>query len=253
MEIGVYGLGRFGFFWSSLLARHFEVKAFSRNRTRRIPRGVKRVSENELIELPVLFLCVAISAVEEVVRRIAGGVKPGALIMDTCSVKAYPAAVMEKHLPSHAEILATHPMFGPDSAHAGLSGLPMILCPIRISEHRFDEWKTFFSSQGLRVLTMSPDRHDYTAAFTQGITHYVGRVLSDLGIDESDMATLGYRKLLEIKEQTCNDSWQLFLDLQRYNPYTEEMRNRLHRSVETILSKLGAYPESYRKKREKGD
>ena len=42
---------------------------------------------------------------------------------------------------------------------------------------------------------------------------------------------MGYNKLLEIVEQTCNDPWQLFLDLQRYNPHTREMRARLEKSL----------------------
>ncbi len=65
---------------------------------------------------------------------------------------------------------------------------------------------------------MTPDEHDREAAFTQGVAHYIGRVLSDLGIQRSPIGTVGYNKLLEIVEQTCNDPWQLFLDLQRYNP-----------------------------------
>ncbi len=85
---------------------------------------------------------------------------------------------------------------------------------------------------------MTPRQHDREAAFTQGITHFVGRVLDDLNLEESSMATLGYRKLLEIREQTCNDPWQLFLDLQRLNPYTEEMRQSLGRSLMRILEQL---------------
>jgi prephenate dehydrogenase len=85
---------------------------------------------------------------------------------------------------------------------------------------------------------MSPQEHDRKAAYTQGITHYVGRVLADLDLEPSPISTLGYHKLLEIREQTCNDPWQLFLDLQRFNPYTKEMRERLHRSLDRMLKQL---------------
>ena len=126
-------------------------------------------------------------------------------------------------------------MFGPDSAAGGLAGLPMILCPERIGEERLaGQWRGFFAGLGLRVLTMSPGEHDRQAARTQGLTHYLGRVLAGLELEESPIGTLGYRKLLEIIEQTCHDSWQLFLDLQRYNPYTRGMRERLSRSLAAI-------------------
>jgi prephenate dehydrogenase len=129
-------------------------------------------------------------------------------------------------------------MFGPDSARDGFDGLPIVLCPVRIKEERLSRWKSFFRELGLKVMIMTPQQHDREAAFTQGITHFVGRVLADLDLETSNMATLGYRKLLEIREQTCNDPWQLFLDLQRYNPYTEEMRQKLNRSLMRILEQL---------------
>ena len=238
MKVGVYGLGRFGYFWARELAQHFSVTAYSRSSGRQTPEGVQRVSENELLQSSVLFICTAISAFEEVICKISEKLSPGTLLIDTCSVKSHPVAVMERNVPEGVEILATHPMFGPDSARDGFDGLPMVMCPVRIEEKRLAKWKSFFQSLGLRILIMTPQQHDREAAFTQGITHFVGRVLADLNLEESNMATLGYRKLLEIREQTCNDPWQLFLDLQRLNPYTEEMRQSLSRSLMRILDQL---------------
>jgi hypothetical protein len=54
----------------------------------------------------------------------------------------------------------------------------------------------------------------------------------------SMIGSVGYQKLLESIEQTCNDSWQLFLDLQRFNPYTREMRRRLEDSLARIRARL---------------
>jgi prephenate dehydrogenase len=235
MTIGVYGLGRFGFFWSELLSRSVPVCAYSRSPERRTPPGVRRVGEDELLSQPVIILCVAISSMEDVLGRIHGRLSPGALVMDTCSVKTHPVGLMERMLPASAAILGTHPMFGPDSAREGVAGLSMILCPVRMAVHELERWREFFSTMGLAVSVMSPDEHDREAAFTQGIAHYIGRVLADLGVRQSRIGTVGYNKLLEIVEQTCNDPWQLFLDLQRYNPHTREMRVRLEKSLRSIM------------------
>ena len=135
-------------------------------------------------------------------------------------------------------MLGTHPMFGPDSAKGGVQGLPLIMCPARITAKETEQWRAFFSSLGLSVSIMSPDDHDREAAFTQGVAHYVGRVLSDFGVRRSPVGTVGFNKLLEIVEQTCNDPWQLFLDLQRYNPYTKEMRARLSNSLASVMSAI---------------
>jgi prephenate dehydrogenase len=235
MEIGVYGLGRFGVFYAALLSRLGTVRAWSRSIHHQPPAGVSRVSEEaELCQQPVVVLCVAISALQEVLQRIAPLLAPGTLVMDTCSVKAWPAKWMQELLPPGIHILATHPMFGPDSARDGVAGLPMILSPVRCPVEIVDRWSGLFAGLGLNVQQMDPDEHDREAAFTQGLTHYLGRVLSELRLRPSPIASLGYRKLLEIIEQTCNDSWQLFFDLQRNNPYTRQMRLELTRSLEQV-------------------
>jgi prephenate dehydrogenase len=52
------------------------------------------------------------------------------------------------------------------------------------------------------------------------------------------MDTVGTKKLLEIKEHTCNDSWQLFSNLQQYNPYTPDMRKKFTQALEEVVNKL---------------
>jgi prephenate dehydrogenase len=239
MRIGVYGLGRFGAFWAGCLAERHEVLGYSRSAERKAPDAVKRVGEVEVLACDAVFLCVAISAVEEVVSSIAGKVKPGTTIFDTCSVKVHPVSVMNKLLPEGTNIIGTHPMFGPDSGKDGIAGLPFVFCPVRGSVENTDFWLNEFEMMGLKVLPLSPDEHDREAAYTQGITHFMGRVLNDLELKPSAIATMGYDKLLEIIEQTCNDPYQLFVDLQRFNPYTEQMHGHLRSSLLKVQEQLG--------------
>jgi prephenate dehydrogenase len=238
MVVGVYGLGRFGSFWAKQLVSRFTVVGWSRDPERPTPPGVSRVSEDEVLGADVLVLCVAISAIESVLKKIAGRLRPGSLVMDTCSVKVHPSTAMMRLLPPDVEILATHPMFGPDSGKDGLKGLPFVFCPLRISGERADYWRSEFSSMGLRVVEMTPDEHDREAAYSQGITHFIGRVLGELKLNESSIGTTGYRDLLDIVHQTCNDPWRLFVDLQQFNPYTIPMREDLHKAINTMLRKF---------------
>jgi len=238
MQIGVYGLGRFGSFFARLLSGKAEVKAYSRNPDRPAPAGVRRVGEEELLAMPAVCLCVDIGAMPEVLARISPRLAPGTLVLDTCSVKELPVRWMRELLPPEVGILATHPMFGPDSGAGGVEGLPMILWPARLEEPRCREWEAFFASYGLEVHRLAPEEHDRQAAFTQGLTHYLGRVLAELHLEPSATGSLGYRRLLGIVEQTCNDTWRLFLDLQRFNPHTPAMRRALDRALEALKAKL---------------
>lgn len=238
MLIGVYGLGRFGAFWAAQLAVHFPVVAWSRDSSRPVPDGVTRVEEAEVLAADVLVLCVAISAMEEVLRHIAPRIGAGTLVMDTCSVKVHPARLMERLLPESNPILATHPMFGPDSGRNGLEGLPLVFSPVRLSVDSTDFWRRNFKAMGLKVVEMTPEQHDREASYTQGITHFIGRVLGELELKPSEIATAGYSDLLDIVRQTCNDPWRLFIDLQKYNPYTGAMRRDLHDAITMMLDKF---------------
>jgi prephenate dehydrogenase len=238
MVVGVYGLGRFGSFWACHLASRFPVVGWSRSINRPTPEGVRRVSEDEVLRSDVVVLCVAISSMESVLQRISGRLRPGSLVMDTCSVKVHPSAAMVRLLPENVKVLATHPMFGPDSGRNGLEGLPLVFCPMRIDEAQSDFWRDQFTSMGLKVVRMTPEEHDREAAYSQGITHFIGRVLGELRLNQSDIGTAGYRDLLDIVRQTCNDPWELFVDLQKYNPYTAFMRRDLHLAINTMLERF---------------
>lgn len=238
MEAAVYGLGRFGTFWAECLYRAgADVIAYSRSE-HELPEGVRRAGEDEVLNAHVLFFCVAISSFEDVLKRVGGRIGKDTIVMDTCSVKILPSKWMKENIPSDRTIIATHPMFGPDSGRNGIKGLPLAMCPVSPKERAYDEMKAFFSSMGLDVLEMSAEEHDEEAAYSQGVTHFVGRTLDQMGMKPTPIATQGYRNLMTIVEQTCNDPLQLFYDLQRFNPYAKEMRLSLQVAVEKVLNAL---------------
>ncbi|MDA3810283.1 MAG: prephenate dehydrogenase/arogenate dehydrogenase family protein [Spirochaetaceae bacterium] len=236
MVIGIYGLGRFGSFWASTLSSIAKVKAYSRNSP--APEGVQAVTVDELCNCDILFLCNSISSVEEVCKNLGGKLKKGIIVADTCSVKVYPMAKMLEYLPDYVQIIGTHPMFGPDSGRNGVSGLPVAVCPGRIEKENLDMILSLFAKLGLRIEQLTAEEHDHEVAYSQGITHFIGRTLDLLKLKPSRISTTGYEDLLDIVQQTCNDHWQLFVDLQKFNPYTEEMRKKLHSSIEDMLLKL---------------
>ena len=239
MDVGIYGLGRFGSFWAGCLAKAgCSVIAYSRHE-HPLPEGVRKADEEEVLTAPVLFFCVAISSFENVLKRVGKLIGKDTVVMDTCSVKILPSRWMKDNISSEHTIIATHPMFGPDSGAAGIKGLPLVMCPISpADDERYLRMKGLFLSMGLDVLEMSAEKHDEEAAYSQGVTHFVGRTLSAMGMKPTPIATQGYRSLMTIVEQTCNDPIQLFYDLQRFNPYAKEMRLSLQVAVEKVLNAL---------------
>lgn len=237
MRIGIYGLGRFGSFFAKCFEQHnHEVVAYSINSKAPIE-NVAFVTEDEVLSSDVLIFCVAISSFEKLLKRVGNRIKKPTIVLDTCSVKTYPVKWMLDNIKG-TTIVPTHPMFGPDSGKNGVKGLPMVLCPLDIENEDYKKMKREFEGWGLVVREMSAREHDKQAAYSQGVTHFVGRMLERLEMKPTEIATVGYKNLMTIVEQTCNDPLKLFYDLQRFNPYAKEMRLKIQVAIEGILNAL---------------
>jgi prephenate dehydrogenase len=144
---------------------------------------------------------------------------------------------MENNLSENIGIIATHPMFGPDSFISN-NRLKMMMNNTRDAHDQFNFWRQFFKDQGIDVMEMSPDQHDRMAAKTQGVTHFLGRMLKEYGIRKTTIDTQGFRDLLDLVDQTCNDTWELYTDLQLYNPYTDDMIDKLKLATASLDNRL---------------
>ncbi len=230
MTVGVVGLGRFGRLWARILQSQLPVLAWSRSGTR--VAGIQQAALSEVCRCNTVFLCTAIGATPDVAARITPLLAPGTVVADTSSVKVWPMGQLERLLPPDQAFFGTHPMFGPDSW--GRGERPTIaLCPGRGDSHARAEWAARFAELGMEVLPLSAEEHDRQAASSQGITHFIGRMLDAVDARPSPLATHGYRRLLDVREQTCNDTDRLFHDLLRYNPYARQ-------SVDALLSAASA-------------
>ena len=163
-NVGILGLGRFGKFWATVLSHSHTVYGFNRS----VPAepNCTLVSLEELCKFPVIFICVPMRTVPEMLKKIAPLLAPDTLVVDTCSVKMEPVRWMKELLPESVNILATHPMFGPESAKEGLTGLPLMMHPVRMPQNQYDEWSHFFRSLGIMVVEMTPEEHDRQAALS---------------------------------------------------------------------------------------
>jgi len=238
--VSVYGYGRFGKIWADILAKNFHVKVFSRSgiKTDEVGPGIEITDEKGIFNCEALFFCVAISSFEEVLKKSISSFKKETVFFDTCSVKVFPVSWMTQYLPRGSRIIATHPMFGPDSYLQTARKLPIVIWYVSADTGTLKEWVDYFTSKSFQVELMTPEKHDEMTACSQGITHYVGRVLADLDLHPTRIDTLGYKMILEVMQQTCHDSRQLFLDLQDFNPYTKKMRENLSESITRVNSLL---------------
>ncbi len=235
--IGLIGYGRFGRLCVRHLSADFEVVVYTRDESKAeeiADAGGRLVSLKKACRRKIVILCVPISAMQATLKQIAPLLAADTTVVDVCSVKIYPTRWMQALLPAHVEILATHPMFGPDSAVTSLKGHKMVLCPERIDPKRYLKIKAWLEEQGLIIIETSPDQHDRQIAVSLAMTHFIGRTMAEFGAFPLDIDTEGYKRLLHILEVVNNDTWQLFEDMNHYNPYAKDKRAAFMRAMEKI-------------------
>ena len=229
-RVSIIGFGRFGAMLHSLLSKGFEVDVFDKNSIDNS--DVNEVSLEDALGNETIFIAVPIRDFENLVKDITKKISSGKTVIDVCSVKVFPKKVMLDNLSNETDIIATHPLFGPDSLKD--SGSVMTMESVRNTFGRYDFWKNYFESQNILIEEITAEEHDMMAARSQGLTHFVGRVIDDFGTNQTRIDTEGYKALHKLVNQTCNDTWELFEDIQNFNPFTEKMISELNESFEKI-------------------
>ncbi|MFN3583355.1 prephenate dehydrogenase/arogenate dehydrogenase family protein [Phenylobacterium sp.] len=239
-SLGLIGFGQFGQLAAGVLKDHFDVLVADRapgaaEKARAL--GVGFGSVEEAASREIVVVAVPVVAMREVFAAMAPHLKSGALVVDVGSVKVLPAQWMTELLPAHVEIVATHPLFGPQSvARDGLPGLRFVVCPVR--GDRFEKVAAFGRSLGLAVTVTTPEEHDREMAYVQALTHLIGRSLVNLGIPDERLATQSYQHLLELCGLIGADTFELFKAIQTQNPYAPEVVDAFVREARSLLDQV---------------
>ena len=112
-KVSIIGFGRFGAMLHASLSKGFVVDVYDKNSIDNSE--INEVSLEKALKNDTIFVAVPIRDFEDLIIDISGKIKSGKTIVDVCSVKVFPKKVMLDNLPVETDIIATHPLFGPDS------------------------------------------------------------------------------------------------------------------------------------------
>lgn len=227
-SLGIVGFGAFGQLAARHLGPHFEISAYDPLpdlTTVAEQLGVRLSSLHAVSQADVILIAAPVPSFEEIVGEIAVSCRHNALIVDVGSVKVIPAEIMRRLLPNHVDIVATHPLFGPQSATNGIEGLKIAICPIRGRRHL--RLAAFLrKSLDLTVIMTTPELHDQEAAVVQGLTHLIAKVLLKMGPLPTRMTTKSFDLLAEAISMVQHDAPEVFEAIEKANPYAETVRRR---------------------------
>jgi len=174
-----------------------------------------------------ILICVSISAFEEIVKKISPAVRDGQIVMDICSIKAFPVETMHKHLKGSL-ILGTHPVFGPGSTT--IENKTFVLTPTNSQEEAFAaDFKKWLETKKARVFVMPPQKHDQLMSVVLGLPHFLGLVACDTLLEQADysetkdVAGTTYRMLFTLAEVAALENPELFASLQLSLPELEKI------------------------------
>ncbi|KAI5679621.1 hypothetical protein M9H77_00848 [Catharanthus roseus] len=250
LKIAILGFGNFGQFLAKAFIRQgHSVLAHSRSNYASVAQslGVSfYLDPHDLCEQhpDVILLATSIISTESVLKSLPlQRLKRSTLFVDVLSVKEFPKNIFLQNLPTHFDILCTHPMFGPESGKDSWNRLPFVYDKVRIGagearESRVDKFLSIFEKEGCRMVEMSCSEHDKYAAGSQFITHTMGRVLEKLQLETTPINTKGYETLLDLVENTASDSFDLYYGLFMYNKNAMEQLERLDLAFESLKKEL---------------
>lgn len=242
-KVLIIGYGRMGKLITKILLRKTSARISVLSRNKRATNEKRLCFLNNWQNLPgfdLIIPCVPISAFESCVKQITANIAAPGICLDVNSVKVYPVRVMEKNLPVYIKIIASHPLFGPDSykINRGLKNLKFVLYNINAPKKDYRSLKLFFKSLGLKIIEISPEKHDWHMTNSLGFSYLIGKINSIFGIKKTPLDTYDFNLLIGHARIVNSDSDQLFLDMQKYNPYAKKSRDRFLKICNQLIAKL---------------
>ena len=237
--LGLIGLGAFGRLTAETLRSRFDILAYDAADRSADARalGIGWGALAEAASREIVIVAVPVRVMRDTFEAIAPHVQPGALVCDVGSVKILPAKWMLEVLPEHADIVATHPLFGPQSARdPGLAGQRLVICPVRGERHH--AIAGLAEQLGLVPNITTPEEHDREMAYVQALTHLIGRSLAALDIPDEALKTTSYQHLLELTRLIRDDSFELFTAIQTLNPYAAEVAGAFVGKAQDLLDEV---------------
>lgn len=229
-NILIIGTGNFSALLQRLLRDDFTVQVLSS----------RKASDDEMADAvdwaDVIILAIPLKGYESAVSRIELNLNPSTLIIDVCSVKVKSQTLLHDLLPEHENWLISHPLFGPQSAAESTEGLQYIVC-----EEQGERAKQFIdfckTKLELKIVRLSATEHDLQMAKAQGLTFFISEILKEIDVNEQQLMTPSYNKLLDVRRLVDVETQDLLNLIQQDNPYAQKTREEFAAKAQQVNKK----------------
>jgi len=148
----------------------------------------------------LVILCTPVGLFEEMFRQMANHLPKGCIVTDVGSTKTLPARWAKKILPGHVEFLGSHPIAGSEQRGIDFSRADLFdntSCIVTPTSETSRKTQTlisqFWKKLGMRVSTMSPEKHDQLLARISHLPHVLAMALiNSLDLQETQFCGKGF-------------------------------------------------------------
>ncbi|MFD4267218.1 prephenate dehydrogenase/arogenate dehydrogenase family protein [Rhodococcus sp. NPDC058481] len=186
----------------------------------------------------VVVLAVPESVALAAAPDLPGFLSPGALLVDTLSVKTRFARALADLAPD-IPALGLNPMFAPD---LGMAGRPVAAVTYR-EGLEVDRFLGSLSGWGAEIVRLAPDQHDRIVVATQALTHAAvlafGLALAELDVTSDELAataTPPHTVALALLARIGLGNPAVYRDVQAGNPLAGRARDALAVAVSRLSS-----------------
>jgi prephenate dehydrogenase len=226
----VGGTGKMGSWFAELLEQ-------SGSTVFRVGRKTDLTPAEAAQQCDVVVISVPIADTDKVIQEIGPLVSEKGVLMDLTSVKKGPVEAMLRY--SRAEVVGAHPLFGPEIT--ANSGLRVVVCPGR-GERGLDWLKGVLEGAGLKVMVLSPEKHDHIMGLIQGVNHFstlaLASCISGSGLEFEDILNCSTQTFIDRVERirsVLEQPAELFGSLLMDNPAACEFNEAYLRSVADLI------------------
>ncbi len=182
-----------------------------------------------LAQADLVILAVPEEAALDGLAGVTAAMGEGSLLVDTLSVKSRIVSSI-RQLDPPLEVLSINPMFAPS---LGFRGHTVLAVPVSPGP-RSDAFASYLRRWGAKVVFEDSEGHDRAAAALQAVTHAAvisfGDALRRLHVDVSDLTCIApppHRTLLALLARVVSGEPDVYLDVQKGNPFAGEARQAL--------------------------
>jgi 4-amino-4-deoxyprephenate dehydrogenase len=190
----------------------------------------------ELGRADIVVLAVPERVALAAVPALAPLLRPGALLVDTLSVKTAIVAALGAHA-AHLEAVSLNPLFAPSLGFDGRAVAAVVVRDGRRARALLDT----VASHGARVTELSADEHDRGAAVTQALTHAAvlafGVALDELDVSVDELGAIApppHLTLLALLARVAAGQPETYWDVQAGNPHARRARTALAAGVAAV-------------------